>query len=74
VSINETDDLIVPGGFAEFLENPGRVSSLVIGDRYGHEMFLDEFNERFVGKDLGTKIPAPCSSRNFLKKKEHGLP
>lgn len=68
--IDEADDLIVPRGLFELLQDfRVRAADVIIdGDRF--EVSFDEFDEWSVGEDLGPKVAAASSAGDFLEKQE----
>lgn len=73
LGVDETDHLIVPGGFFEFLENPGVPALNVVDDRDGFKVGLDQFDQSGVREDFGPKDLAATSSGDFLKEEKDGL-
>ncbi|MEN8680927.1 MAG: hypothetical protein ABF391_12860 [Akkermansiaceae bacterium] len=67
---DEADDLVVPGGFLEFLEDFGVLPICVVINRDRLEVSFDQFDEGGVGEDFGPKDLAATSPGNFLKKKQ----
>lgn len=71
--VDETDDLVIPGGFFELFDDFHVFARDVIVDRDRDKILLDHLNERFMGEDFGPKDLAAVSSRNFLEKEEDRL-
>ena len=60
----ETDDLIIPGGFTKPFENVSISTRAIVDDEQGHKGILNRFHEQEVCEDVLTERLAAYSSRS----------
>lgn len=71
--VEESDDLVVPGGFAVAFEEGGVGASFVVDDEEGDEVGFDGLNELGVGEDFGPEVATAFSAGDFLEEDEDGF-